>query len=152
MTVTQFLVRAERYWKKEYEEEQRKEYAWKLTRYGFHDGQWDAIWERLLESCRYLPRVSEIHSAAVDLNYTTQRTKSVPSTGCGKCEGIGWVYVTSHRGDNGEPYESVKRCSCWGGGRMPKRPDPPIGPGGWIVDGPVLSGTPLPKEEEEVPF
>ena len=156
MTAIELISELEAAYDKKLTPRQVKAYAYQM--HPFSAVHLDSIYDWLLKQCRLMPRISDVYSAAKDLGLLAHtHRESRAKDNCRDCNGTGWNVVHSYHGETGEPYESVKRCSCTGQG-MPDRGDGK-GPGGWIFDSPsgISSGTkpmqPLQQlVEGEVPF
>ena len=145
MTSDEFVLALENLWGKTLTPEQRAAYTRKLSR--FSPDQRFQILDRTLETCKYFPKIADIFQVATEDLLIKPAAKKTQSRGCAKCEGTTWVRVKCVHPETGERYRAVKPCTC--SPRKIKRPDPPCGPGGWIVQG----GHPVRvPQEEEVPF
>lgn len=132
MTIDEILLFLEDAYTKELTAKQREIYQQRLRR--FNAEELETLYGKVLESCRYFPKVSDFFSCAEEAGFLSHSKKKrvSPASDCVLCKGTGWEYVTSYRSDNGEPYNSVRHCVCTG----VSMPDSGAGagPGGWIVE------------------
>lgn len=100
MDVNNFLSKIEGAWGKALQIDQTQSYREKLFR--FSGEQREQIFSRLLETCKFLPKISDIYDAARDLNYLetpSPHFKPVEwqSTDCKLCHGEGRLAVVKQR-------------------------------------------------------
>ncbi len=116
MTPGELVLSVERQWGKPFKPDQRATYVRKLGR--FNPIQLEQIFDKLLEDCSYVPKVSNIFDAARDLGFLQQsrERKTLGSGDCPTCEGIGVRYITRERrmsdGVVFKPGGAVVRCEC----------------------------------------
>ncbi len=116
MTAGELVLSLERQWGKQLETDQRAHYVRKLTR--FDPSQIEQIFDRLLEDCTYVPKVSNIFDAARDLGFLQQsrERKTLGGKGCTACEATGFRYITEAvtmpDGVTFEPGKAVTICVC----------------------------------------
>jgi hypothetical protein len=116
MTAVQLVLSIERQWGKQFEPDQRANYVRMLGR--FNPIQLEQIFDKLLEKCNYVPKVSNIHDAARDLGFLkkSRGQKTVGSEDCPTCESTGFKYITEavtrSDGVTFQPDKAVVSCEC----------------------------------------
>lgn len=96
MTPQDFLLTLEEEWPgKTLTDRQQESYLAKLARYS--ESQLDAIFERLLENCKFRPKVAHFYETADELGYhreaRTPKSHTWEKTSCNLCAGEGRIYV-----------------------------------------------------------
>ena len=141
MTAAQFLNKVESYWKP-IPLEHREIYLSKL--YRFSDSELDRIFDRLVDACKFLPKIHDVVSAAQDLMIGTS-SRAPASAGCDKCKGTTWIHFTCVHPISGRDYQAVKACRCTPRTYKPPHDDSPNSLKTWNL----FSGT---EKKDEVPF
>lgn len=97
MSPNEFIRQIERTWDRELEADQALIYLRKLER--FSDAELQAIFDRVIESSKYMPRIADIYSAATDLEMLAKpaadgsKSHTWERTDCKLCEGEGRLNV-----------------------------------------------------------
>ena len=129
MTPDRFIATLKAYYGKELDGQVEEIYQSKLLR--FSDVNLKDIHEKVLETCKFFPKVSDIYSAASDLGINISKSKKqAAQSDCQECKGTGCRQTQSFHAETGEPYDSVRRCECTG---LPHPEPSGKGPGGYVL-------------------
>ena len=124
MTSDEFVLALENLWDKTLTPEQRAAYTRKFGR--FSPDQRFQILERILETCKYFPKIADIFQVASEDLLIQTSGKKKQLRGCPQCRYTTWVYVILHHPlRKGETYEAFKSCECTP--RKIEFPEPPQG-------------------------
>jgi len=115
MTPSEFVVAIEDYWKPLTPKNQRL-YINRAA--GFNRDQLDRMYDELLDTCQWTPKIKDIVDTALDLGFLqkNRERRTLGEKGCRLCEETGFRYITEAvtmpDGVTFQPGEAVRRCEC----------------------------------------
>lgn len=110
MTPSEAITELEDTYDKNLTPRQADKYVRFLGKFNFNDIE--KVTTKAIETCLYLPRISQLNDAAKDLLVLQPDRRVKADPGCEACQGTGWKYVEVADGSSGDLVEAVKRCNC----------------------------------------
>ena len=110
MTPREVLTQVEDVYEKQYTVRQTTVFLIYLGK--FKPDQLNVMVQKVIETCRYRPKVADFQTAATTLLFVTKKEVMEPDPKCELCDGSGWEFVAWTDPRTGDSIEAVKRCSC----------------------------------------
>ncbi len=78
----------------------------------FTPEQLEKMTQKVIETCRYRPKVADFQTAATTLMFVTKKEAMKADPKCELCDGSGWEVTACTDPQSGDSVEAVQRCSC----------------------------------------